>query len=347
MGTNDKANWERRLAGEVIPLTDGEPDYGFYRVRSRDKMTWRAVAYWYADDGSLRCRIDGADLDEQRANELWTWASRSPIKHDLYLAVRSGEPWPDLNPEVTRTNQAPDDNSFEALQERIDDLGREAERLIRAGAANSQEAADQAADVANKLAELRGKADKQRDYEKRPHLEAGRAVDDKWRPILTAADIYSRLKDVVCKPWLAAQKAVKDRAEAEARRKANEAAEAARRAEAEARQKAEEAARTGNAAAAAGAARLAQEAETAAQQAAMAEQKAETIAASSITAGTRGRGVHLRGKTVITIEDRAAVLAFFNDRQELTDLLQTMAEKAVRAGITVPGVKADKDSRAT
>jgi hypothetical protein len=343
---NNPANWERRLAGDVIAIIDGEPDYGFYRVRSRDKLSWRAVAYWYAEDGGLRCRLDGRDLDEQRANELWSYASQHPITHELYKAVIAGEPWPDLNPEVTRSNQAPDDNSFEALQERIDDLAREAERLMKAGAAKTQDQADQAADVANKLAELRGKAERQRVREKEPHLGEARAVDDKWRPIIGAADIYARLKDAVCKPWLAAQKAAKDRAEAEACRKAQEAADAARRAEEEARRKAAEAAQTGDAAAAAEAARKTREAQAATEKAAEVAQNVETVAATSITAGTRGRGVHLRGKTVVTIEDRAAVLTFFHDRQEITDLLQSMAEKAVRAGITVPGTKVEKDAQA-
>jgi len=347
MSKNDKSNWLRRLTGEVIPIVlPGDPDYGFYRVRSRDRLSWRPVAYWYADDDSLRCRLDGRDLDEQRANELWSYASQHPITHELYNAVIAGEPWPDLNPEVTRSNQAPPDNSFTALQERIDDLGREAERLMKFGAAKDQDAADQAADVANKLAELRGKADNERKREKQPHLDAERIVDDKWRPLITAADVYSRLKDTVCKPFLAAQKAAKERAEAEARRQAAEAAEAARKKEDDARRAASEAARTGDARAAAEAARTASEAEAATRQAAATVQRAETIAATSITAGTRGRGVHLRGKTVVMIEDREAVLAFFKDRQEITDLLQSMAEKAVRAGIPVPGTKSDKDSKA-
>ena len=34
MSKNDKTNWELRLAGELVPIIDGEPDYGFYRVRS-------------------------------------------------------------------------------------------------------------------------------------------------------------------------------------------------------------------------------------------------------------------------------------------------------------------------
>jgi hypothetical protein len=37
----------------------------------------------------------------------------------------------------------------------------------------------------------------------------------------------------------------------------------------------------------------------------------------------------------VTIAERAAVLGYFADREEITALLQTMAERGVRAGVTV------------
>ena len=345
MGVNDRTNWERRLAGEQITITtDGEPDYGFYRVKSVDRTTWRTVAYWYGEDGVLRCLLDGRDLDDLRARELWPWASGNPITNELYNAIRRGEPWPGVNSVVTLSNQAPDDNSFEAIQERIDDLAREADRLMKAGGAKSQEIADQAADVANRLADYWRKADNQRKVEKQPHLDAERAVDNKWRPLLDAADIYKRLKQIVCAPWLAKLKAEKERAEAEAREHARKAYEAAQQAQREAARQAEEAARTGNIAAAQSQQRQADEA---AQEAAAAAQTAQVIATTSVTVGTTGRrSVGLRGRTVVTIEDRDQVLAFFKDRAEITEALQKMAEKAIGAGINVPGVKIAKDYQA-
>jgi hypothetical protein len=42
-----------------------------------------------------------------------------------------------------------------------------------------------------------------------------------------------------------------------------------------------------------------------------------------------------RGRTIVTIAERAAVLGYFADREEFTALLQTMAECGVRAGVTV------------
>lgn len=354
MRTNDTTNWRRRLAGEIIPIIDGEPEYGFYRVRTRDKTSWRPVAYWYAEDDTLRCRLAGQDLDQQSAAELWPWASQHPISHETYGAVTRGEPWPDLNDVVTLSNRAPPDDSLEALQEAIDDLGREAERLIKAGAAKTEDAANQAADVANKLGELREKADKARKAEKQPHWDAGCAVDDKWRPIITAADIYTRLKEIVCTPFLRAEKAKKDARVAEERRKAGEIAAAARAADEAARKAVEAAEKMAGGEhdrEAAEAAQVAQaEAARQAEAAHEAEQRVRDVASAPVTVGTRGRSVGLRGTTIATIVDRAAVFAFFDGQEStrdlITELLQKMVNAAVKAKITVPGVKTDKDAKA-
>jgi hypothetical protein len=78
--------WRRRMAGEVVPIHDGEPQAGFYRLKTRDG-NWQPVAYWFAKDGSLRCRVGGRDIDEQTANERWIYASKAPITHEVYKAV--------------------------------------------------------------------------------------------------------------------------------------------------------------------------------------------------------------------------------------------------------------------
>jgi len=81
--------------------------------------------------------------------------------------------------------------------------------------------------------------------------------------------------------------------------------------------------------------------------AARAEAEATRVAATKIAAGTRGNAMHRRGRTIVTIAERAAVLGYFADCEEITALLQTMAERGVRAGVTVPGVTVAHDSSAT
>lgn len=303
--------WRRRLAGEELPIHDGEYQPGFYRLKTKDG-TSHAVAYWFAKDGTIRCRIGTKDVNEQTAAERWMWASKHPITHELYKEIIAGGHWPDQHEAVTRSNNAPPDDSLEGLQAAIDDLAREAETLIKGGGAKSQDAADRASDLANRLSGLQTKADTQRKIEKQPHLDAERAVDDKWRPVITAGDVYKRLKAAVVEPFLKAARDAKLKAEAEARAKAAEAA------------------RSGDAA----------KVEEAQRAVAAAE-------ATSVGAGTRGRKVGLRAApAIVTITDRAKLLEYFADRQEITDALQTMAEKAVKAGVTPPGVSIEKDSKA-
>jgi len=301
--------WRRRLAGEIIPIHDGEPQAGFYRVRNREKTNWRTVAYWFKD-GALRCRIDGADIEEQRAMEMWTYASKNPITHEVFKSVSEGGAWPDLHEGVTadRINSAgaADEDTFDGLQDRISDLARDAERLIVAGAAKSQDEADRASDLANRLGELHKKADIARAAEKKPHDEAAKAVQAKWLPVLGIAEVFKMLKSRVITPFLVAEDQKRRAAEDAARKAATEAAKAGQPIP-----------------------------------------EPPPAASAPVKAGSGGRrSVALRTVKVVAIADRAAVLAFFADNQMITDALQTLAEKATRAGVMVPGTTVTDEQRA-
>lgn len=319
--TNDKTNWQKRLNGEPVPINEGSPEYGFYRVRARDKQGWRAIAYWFAVDDSLRCRLDDQNLNEDQAKEMWHWAAGNPISHELYTSVIAGGPWPDLSGAVTRStsNMAPDENSFDGYSALVEDLEREAEKLLAAGAAKTQAEADQAADLIDRLSKLgkRGPELRQADPDMTPELrEAQRQAQEistRWLPWIIKTDIYKRLKAIVITPFLVAKK--------DAERKAREeAAILAKEHEAKVAKLREDAARAG---------------------APMPEPEPPPPAVqergSTTKAGTRGRAVSLRTVRDVTITDRAAVLAFFADNPLITDLLQTMSERAVRAGVIVPG----------
>lgn len=300
--------WRRRMAGDVVPIHDGEPQAGFYRLKTKDGA-WHPVAYWFSQDGALRCRIGGKDVNEQTASERWPWASKTPISHETYKAVIAGEPWPDQHEAVIRdranSQAAPDDNSFEGLKDRIEDLARDAQKLIEAGAAADQSAADRASDLANRLSELQKQADAARAAEKKPHDEAAAAVQAKWKPLLGTADIYRRIKEAVITPFLVSEEKKRRLAEAEARRKAEEAAKAGQP---------------------------------------IPEPAAHRSAPKAGSGGRRS--VALRTIKVVTITDRKAVLDFFAENPQVTEVLQKLAEKVVAAGATVPGVTVTEDQRA-
>lgn len=300
MSENNWDFWKRRLAGEVLAIDANEPQTGFYRERRGE--TWVTVAYWY-ENGTLRCQIDSKDVGEDRAIERWPYASKHPIPFGWFETVRKGGPWPDLHEAVTadrrNSNNAPDDNSFEGLQDRIGDLARDAEKLIAAGAAKSQEEADRAADLANRLGALWTQADKQRAAEKKPHDDEAKKVQEKWRPVLSLAAIYTRVKEVVHTPFLIEQDRKRKEAQAQAQREAEEAAKAGRE-----------------------------------------PPPPPPAATKPVKAGAGGRrSIALRTQKDVVIEDRAAVLAYFAEGELMTAFLQASAERAVRAGVTVPGTK--------
>jgi hypothetical protein len=211
--------WQNALKGVFSQISADEPQTGFYRSRRKDKRTgevyFAPVAYWYKE-GVLRCQIGGREVDDIVAREAWPYVSRRPITHELFTAVRNGEPWPDLNDAVMGHNAAPVEDSLDAIKDRIEDLAREAERMLKAGAATDQAMSDQASDLANTFGELQNKVVGLHKVEKQPHLDAGRALDTKWFSLRDRADdLKKRLKAVVVTPWLA-----KRAAEAEAAKRA-------------------------------------------------------------------------------------------------------------------------------
>jgi len=63
-------------------------------------------------------------------------------------------------------------------------------------------------------------------------------------------------------------------------------------------------------------------------------------------AGTRGRAMALKSTKRAEITDYAACLQFFAENEDVKGTIQMLANRAVRAGITVPGTKVIEESQA-
>lgn len=201
---NDLTMYRRLLAGERLGIDANEPWPGYYRLRRRGRDGYIPVAFWHdTHDGTLRCHLDGADVEEKRAIDLWPYAAKNPVSGADYTVRMNSGKWPGEHEAVIGHNQAPLDDTPEAIGERIEDLAHEAEKLIKGGAALTQAGCDQASDLANTLGELEGKCNKLHGVEKAPHLEAGRAVDRKWFGLRDhAAGVKQTLKRLVVTPFL-------------------------------------------------------------------------------------------------------------------------------------------------
>lgn len=99
--------------------------------------------------------------------------------------------------------------AFEAHQANIDDLREEAKVWLDGKAVSSAEEAEALntlLDMARKAAKA---ADDERAAEKKPHLDAGKAVDKQWKPLIDGAEMIANLCKKVLTPWNIAEAARK------------------------------------------------------------------------------------------------------------------------------------------
>lgn len=208
------ANWKRRLAGEKPPIVNETPEAGFYRLTFRDKTTskysYEPVAFFPVPGGMLlECKVGiGAKrYTPEHPGEIWNRCADAPISEQVYRAVAErGEPWPDESVAITRAhNQAPDPESFDGIKQQIEDLHREAERILEHGGVKTQGEADQASNLADRLRELDIKLEGLRKLELRPVVDQENAIRTKYQPLTVMAGIYLTLKAKIVTPWLKLQ----------------------------------------------------------------------------------------------------------------------------------------------
>jgi hypothetical protein len=211
-----------------------EPQTGSYEARAKNPNTGKVkrsvVAYWYVK-GELHCLVNNQPVELPRAKAIWTWCGQRPLSEKVYRDVAErGLPWPGESAAVCEleqssapasasddpsrprylSNMPPDDESLEGLTAQIEYLAEHAAKMIEAGVAKSQEAADEAAHLSEALRKLGIKADEKRKTEKKPHDDAAKEVQERWNPILAKARVYADLKATVIAPFLDAENRRRD-----------------------------------------------------------------------------------------------------------------------------------------
>lgn len=213
--------------------------------------------------------------------------------------------------------------AIDAHKANIDDLRAEAAAWLDGAAVKSADEAE-GIDTLIKLARsARDEADKARAAAKKPHDDAAKAVQAEWKPLV---DTAQRILDV-CLQKVGAWR------QAEADRKAAEAAKA--RAAAEAERAAAEAAMRNSAGDLAAREQAEQQVEAA--------KMAEKVAKKADKAATSGLG--LRTKPVAVMTDLNAAIKHYwaEDRNSFAALVTQLAEQDVRRGIrNIPGFRVDE-----
>lgn len=307
------AYWRDALAGKAPAINADAPQCGFYKMRDGKGGPWLPVAI-FEKEGVLICRV-GAD--QRPPLTVWTWCADNPVsKEDAKAAFETGR-WPG-DVDIGHNSQAL------SLPEEVEEACKQALDWLRKNGIKSQTDADMAANYRASLLALKKRAEDAHKTEKAPHLAAGRAVDEKYKPVIDTADKAGATLRVELGKFLAAEEA-KARAIAEEQRKADEA-----RVRAEMQKQAEERAK---------------------------KMQADPIAALTepepplpvmapppppprvSAGGQRGRVTGLKTETIYEVVDHDKALAFFAQHDDVKALIQALAKKAGKAGLAVPGVE--------
>ncbi|KQV83280.1 hypothetical protein [Rhizobium sp. Root1220] len=305
--------------GKTLPVHENEPQQGYYRTRFKDSP-WQPVAIYYPE-GSTELVAYRAGR-EVRPDEIWTFACRNPVSFQAYNDAIEGKGWPDDDKVVAAQVQPPEptvgDNSGNELVDEAEGLKDQIAAALAGMDAYAKIADDataaKALSLRNRLNELSGQADKIRVKQKEPHLEAGKAVDTKWQPLVKSAKAGAdKVRDAIG-DW--------ETAKLRAERQRQQQVEQARIA-------AEKAARE-------------QEGEAAVIDAPKVETVVETAPAP--IKATYGKAASVQVKTVLKdVTDWLALATYMIDHPTMQDTLRQLAQRALDAGRTnIPGITTDE-----
>jgi hypothetical protein len=323
------------IGSSSLPVSEDTPKAGYYRVRRKDGP-WEPVAIFYPEDSAtLVAYRNGNEVRD--INALWVWCCRNPVEFDAYEAAMEGKGWAD---EPTAApgigDNSGDADPFDAL--RIEYLGEkeQAEAFIKEKV-TTQAQADKVGIWAKRLTAIKTKAEGLHKVEKQPHLDAGRAVDDKWRDLKTEPDELAKKLKAHIQPFLSA----KLRAEQERARKAAEEADRLRR-EAQA---AADAARTKASEQTVDEFNKAQEERADLLLRAQEAEKAAEVR--NATAGRTGSKVGIRTEKVGVVTDyaKAAAALVAMRHKDIIETIDTLAKRAAKAGMPFDGMEIKEEER--
>jgi len=308
--------WRDALAGNTGAIEEPTPQSGYYRMRRGKDGPWLPVAIWQRD-GELVCRVGN---DTKNAHDVWTWCAGNPVAKDAAKQAFDTGSWPGDVPQMG------DNSGTLSIQEEITDAVTQALAWLTKSGVKDKTAADTAANWRARLLDLGKRADKQRETEKRPHDEAAKAVQAKWKPAIDeATEAANRIRDSLT-AWMRAEDA-RQRAEQEAfRRTAEEAA----RKQSEAQESARKAAEAAN---------LPPPPEPEPISLPLPEPEPVRVQAG----GQRGRKAGLRTITKYVITDYGKALAHVKDHPDVIEAVTKVASAQAKAGAIVPGVESQTE----
>lgn len=312
--------------GKTLPVHEDEPMQGYYRTKNRDKVFEPVAIYYPEGSNELVAYRNGREV---RPDTIWTFCCRHPVTYEAYNDALAGNGWPDDDKVVAAQISSPapqaeptvGDNSGEvAPTETIgDQIEAALKRMSAYATITDDKTAEKALSLRNRLNELSRDADKIRTREKEPHLEAGKAVDAKWQPLVkkakagadTVRDAIGAWETVKLQRRRAEEKRIEDERRAEEARLA-----ALRPADAPA-------------------------GDTAVMEAPKVEVQPD--AAPSTVRASYGKAASVSAKIVVKdVTDWKELAIYMSNHPEAQDMLRKLAQRALDAGRTVPGITTEE-----
>jgi hypothetical protein len=216
-------------------------------------------------------------------------------------------------------NNPPEPTPFESFDAHLSGLHEEAKLWLDGSGVQSEADAEGVSKLLDMLRTAAKDADRARAAEKKPHDDAAKAVQARWKPLLDRADLAASVCKQVLAPFLRKQEDEKRAAAEAARREAEEKAAAARAA-IQAADLTDLAAR--------------EEAERLLKDASKADVAANRAEKDRAQAKGGARAVSLRSIWTPVLADSVAALKHYRATRpdELKDFLLIQAERDVRAG---------------
>ena len=200
--------YHARLAGRDMPMHPAFVPIGFYRlVDQRKRQAW-PVAVWIDSADTKYARVGQAEIivfstpaiEEDFSFNTFSRTNGEAITHETYLYWMEHRAWPaKQGAEAALEASLPADNPRAAIGDNSGDgaasdheIFADQVRSALAGVKDlktvtSEEQASTANSLRNRLTELASEGGKKHEVEKKPHLDAGRAVDERWNPLIKEA----------------------------------------------------------------------------------------------------------------------------------------------------------------
>jgi hypothetical protein len=218
--TDIYAPYRAMLAGKEVPIIADEPYPGRYKMKRGD--AWLPVAIGYDEFENLTALVDGKPANPL---DIWTWCAKWPVTQDAYKFRKANGHWPDEPKPIARSNRPTD--PFEALLADVQDKSSQAEDLLSKNPEiKTQVVCDLFRNLQAQLLDLNRTADAMHEGEKRPVLEKGKEIDERFRFRAAVKVLSERLRQ-----RFGAFLAIEERRQREAAQREFEAKRAAAEAE--------------------------------------------------------------------------------------------------------------------